>query len=183
MSHAAAEAVLLSPRLRLEPLRRAHAVLLFGGFAEPALYDFLPQHPPGSVTELAERYAGLESRRSPTDDEWWLNWVVREQDSQDCVGLIEAGVANDGRARLGYFIFVAHQRRGFATEACCAVLDHLHRCFAAHQVELTLDSRNRASRQLAERLGFVQTALRPNADFFKGRPSDQYHYRYQWTSQ
>lgn len=183
MNCLAAEAVLATPRLRLEPLRREHARSLFPGFADPALYRYLPQYPPDAVTELDERYARLESRRSPDGREWWLNWVLRERDGEACLGLIEASVDAVGAARLAYFIFSAYQGRGFASEACDAVLRQLRDGFAAETVTVVLDSRNDASRRLVERLGFSRVAVRPNADFFKGRPSDEYHYRWQWTQQ
>ena len=45
----------------------------------------------------------LESRRSPDGSEEWLNWVVREKESNAAVGTLQATIAGD-RAFVAWVI-------------------------------------------------------------------------------
>ena len=69
--------VLLTERLRLEPIGAAHAPLLFDLWQDPSVYRYVPLDPPASLASLSERYRKLETRRSPQGDEAWLQWAVR----------------------------------------------------------------------------------------------------------
>ncbi|WP_092436172.1 GNAT family N-acetyltransferase [Collimonas sp. OK607] len=173
-----AETTLITQRLILEPLLAAHAAALFPHFCDPALYPFIPQDAPASLASLTERYSRLESRSSPDGSEIWLNWAVKLAGDDEYVGYAQAGVDADGQAMLAYFVFKPYQRRGYATEMCMQIRDHLMTAFAADSVYALIDTRNQASIALVERLGFKREALLPNADYFKNANSDEYRYRY-----
>ena len=175
---AAAEATLLSARLRLEPLRASHAAELFDGLNDERLYRWIPQDPPASLETLAWRYGMLESRLSPAGDELWLNWVLRRLDGGLCIGTVQATVRADASAYLAYELRTDAWGQGYATEACGEVLRCLATAFAVTSVEAEVDTRNTASIRLLERLGFILTGLKRDADFFKGAASDEY--RYEW---
>ncbi len=68
--------ILESARIRLEPLRKEHAEAMFPGLSNPRLYEFIADDPPASLEVLREKYTRLESRRSPSGDDRWLNWIV-----------------------------------------------------------------------------------------------------------
>jgi ribosomal-protein-alanine N-acetyltransferase len=169
------ETVFETARLRLEPLREAHAAELFELFSDPAMYRFVPQDPPESVAKLAQRYKFLEARRSPDGEEEWLNWAVRLKGEGVCVGTVQVTLPHDGRAQLAYEIGAPYWRRGFATEACARVIEALFER-GASEVWAELDTRNEASIALLERLGFRRGALKKNADQFKGSESDEWTY-------
>ncbi|WP_374348813.1 GNAT family N-acetyltransferase [Chitinimonas sp.] len=171
----AANAVLTTERLTLEPITEAHAAQLFAGLSNPNLYQFIPQEPPASVEALAARYKRLESRSSPSGDEWWLNWAVRLTDGE-YVGYVQATVDEDNAAILGWTMFTAHQRRGYATEALRRLCTHLEGPFMAEEFKAFVDTRNKASVGLVEKLGFKLVKTIPNADNFKGSKSDEYQY-------
>ena len=123
----------------------------------------------------SRRYQLLETRRSPGEDEDWLNWVVRLRADSTCLGCIQVTIRHDGRAQLAYEIGVLHWRRGFATEACGRVVQTLFDQ-GISEIWAELDTRNLASIRLLERLGFRRGAVRRNADFFKGSNSDEWTY-------
>ena len=173
-----AETTLLTRRLILEPLMAAHATALLPHFCNPALYPFIPQDAPASLVSLTERYCRLESRSSPDGSEIWLNWAVKLAGGNEYVGYAQAGVEADGQAMLAYFVFTPYQRRGYATEMCMRIRDHLITAFAVESVYALIDTRNQASIALVERLGFKREALLPNADYFKNANSDEFRYRY-----
>lgn len=177
----AANAVLTTQRLTLEPITAAHAEHMLAGLSDPALYTFVPQNPPASLDALAARYKRLESRSSPDGAEWWLNWAVRLTDG-DYVGDVQATVDEDNVATLAWTIFVPHQRKGYAKEAALKLREHLIGPFMAEKFNVFLDTRNKASIALVESLGFTREALLPNADNFKGSKSDEYRYGYKPAS-
>ncbi len=171
------ETVLKTERLLLEPLRQGHATLLFPALQDPRIYTYIPQNPPVSLEALEQRYAVLEGRLSPAQDEGWLNWAVCLTSSSIYVGSVQATVLPQGRAYLAYEFFPAFWGNGYASEACRCVLDLLFRDYGITAVEAEVDTRNTASIRLLERLEFKRVGERVAADFFKGSSSDEYTYR------
>lgn len=172
----APEASLGTPRLLLEPIRPAHASILYEGLQDERLYQFIPQDPPASPGALEDRYRFLSGRRSPDGREAWLNWAVRGQTSEDYVGTLEATVEAKPLAFIAYMVFVPYQRRGFAAEACGRLIEHLFRHYRVGVVAAEIDTRNVASIALVESLGFERVAFVEDADHFKGSSSDEYRY-------
>lgn len=186
MDHAAApdpEALLFTERLRLEPVRVAHAAELFPLLSDARLYAFIPQDPPADVAALERRYARLERRASDDGTQRWLNWALRATDlaGAPLVGTAQATVlppegTQPARALLAYDLGHAHQGRGYATEACRRVLSLLFDGYAVQRVIAECDTLNAPSIRLLERLGFARTGVTKDADHFKGRTSDEYRY-------
>lgn len=172
----APEVTLETPRLLLEPLLPAHAARLYEPLQDERLYQFIPQDPLASPKALQDRYGLLSSRRSPDGSEAWLNWAVREKRSGDYVGTLEATVEGDPLAYIAYMVFVAHQRRGLAAEACGRLIAHLFEDYRVDVVAAEIDTRNLGSIALVESLGFGRVAFVKDADHFKGSASDEYRY-------
>lgn len=165
-------------RLRLEPLVRQHAALLFPHLQDERIYQFIPQDPPPSVEALELRYGRLEERSSPDGQEAWLNWAVRLRTEPHYIGRLEATVGRNRTALIAYELAPAFWGRGYATEACAWLLRELTGTVGVDEVRAQVDTRNRASIRLLERLGFVKLGFTANADWFKGAASDEYSYRW-----
>jgi len=163
-------------RLHLEPLRGAHAAELFELLSDERLYRYIPHDPPGTLAALTERYERLETRHSASGDESWLNWAVRSKSDGRCMGRVEVTIRPDAGALLAYEIGPEFWRRGIATEACRRVIRALFEEGGVTEVMAEVDTRNLPSIRLLERLGFERGGFRPNADFFKGRASDEWSY-------
>ncbi|WP_284615504.1 GNAT family N-acetyltransferase [Aquabacterium humicola] len=172
------EALLFTERLRLEPIRVAHAAELIPLLSDARLYAFIPQDPPADVAALERRYARLERRASDDGTQRWLNWALRATDlaGEPLIGTAQATVLADQRALIAYDLGHAHQGRGYATEACSRVLALLFHGYAVQRVIAECDTLNAPSIRLLERLGFVRTGVTKDADHFKGRTSDEYRY-------
>src|SRR5512132_3050412 len=84
-------AIIESHTLRLEPLAAAHAEEMFEPMSASAIYDYIPGHPPASVSALRERYTQLERGRSADGQQQWLNWIVRLQSGQ-CAGFVQSTI-------------------------------------------------------------------------------------------
>lgn len=146
---------LLTARLTLEPLVPAHAAELWPGLGDPRLYAYIPRPPPASLDALEQRFARISVRCAPCRTEQWLNWTVR-LDTR-AIGRVEVTVREDRSAYLAYELIHDAWGRGFAAEACAAVIEHLFAEFPITSVVAEVDVRNARSIALLERLGFRRT--------------------------
>ena len=168
--------ILLSPRLRLEPLVAAHAASMFDGLVDPACYRYIPQDPPTNLDDLTARYRRLESRRSPDETEAWLNWALIDRDGK-AHGYAQATIdLTSKEAWIAYFVFTASQRLGYAKEALAKLLPELREAYGIVKFTAEIDTRNVASIRLVESLGFLLTQHVKDVDEFKGSMSDEFHY-------
>ena len=171
------EQVLLTGRLALEPLAARHASLLWPLWQDPGVFRYIPDDPPLSLEWLEQRYRRLESRSSADGSEAWLQWALRRQADGAWIGRVEATVRADRPSAVAWLLGSAHWRAGYATEAMTRVLDHLRDDFGVASVVVQVDERNRASLELARRLGFEPLRRVPDADWFKGETSHELHLR------
>jgi ribosomal-protein-alanine N-acetyltransferase len=149
-----------------------HARRLFEGMRDPEVHRFVPHEPPRSVADVEAVFrrflAGPQSR--------WYNWIVVLKASGEAIGSVQITKRPDGVALLGYWLLRPWWRRGFAKEACAAVLDWLRADPEARTAAAEIDTRNAASIALVESLGFRRVAVTKDADFFKGSTSDEARY-------
>lgn len=164
-------------RLRLEPLKEAHAEALFPGLSDGALYEFIGERPPESVEALAARYRRLEVRTSPDGLQLWLNWALWSVLSGSYVGVVQATVHPDRLAHLAFVLFREAWGQGYAREASAATIDHLRDAWGVHDVRATVDVRNHRSIGLLTRLGFQRFAVRRSSDMLPCTPTEEYVYR------
>lgn len=160
----------------LEPLQVAHAEALFPGFADERLYDYFDGMPHANIAALREDYARILTGPRDHPTERWVNYAIRESTANTYVGMIQTSVFPNDYAYLAYFVFTLHQGKGFAREACVAVLDHLHATFQIKRVVAEMDVRNVASWKLVTSLGFQRVSTTENVAFFKGSSSTEYRY-------
>lgn len=146
--------VLTAGSLTLEPQTAAHAAEMFVVLSDPAIYEY-ESEPPQSLEGLRERFAELESRRSPNGREQWLNWVIRLPDAR-LAGYVQATVHADGHASIAYELNSAHWGRGVARQAVEAMIGELGMHYGVQRVTAVLKQVNRRSLGLLQRLGFAR---------------------------
>ncbi|MEU9043112.1 MULTISPECIES: GNAT family N-acetyltransferase [unclassified Kitasatospora] len=115
-------APLHSERLDLLPIAPEHAEELAAALADPALHAFTGGRP-ATAEEMHARCARLAAG-SPDPAEQWGNWVLRLRADGALLGYVQATVRPD-EAELAWVVGTPWQRRGLATEATRALLDHL----------------------------------------------------------
>lgn len=164
---------LKTERLTLEPITEAHAKELCEFFSDPELHHFVPFEPP-TLEQQKERCMKWAARRSPDGTELWLNWAARDKASGHIAAHIQAGMKEDRIASIGYVVGRKFQRKGIATEALVAAFEYLRSSLGAREVKAWSDTRNEASHALAKKLGMVQVEYIKDADFFKGKSSDEF---------
>ena len=148
---------LATSELVLEPLVVSHAEAMFDVLSDPDLYRYLDYPPPPSIEHLRGVYASVQARMSPNGAQLWLNWIVRLPD-QPPIGYVQATVAPNQGAWLGYLFSKEHWGKGYATQATRAVLDHLASAYGVTRFLATVEAQNHRSIRLLERLGFHQAA-------------------------
>jgi RimJ/RimL family protein N-acetyltransferase len=151
--------VIESTMLRLEPLAVAHAVEMFEPLSAAAIYDYIPEAPPASVSSLQQRYLQLQRGHSANGRERWLNWVVRLNSGQ-CAGYIQATVHAGSTADFAFVFAPEYWGRGVAFEACRVALPRLAGEFGVRSAYATVDPRNSRSVRLLERLGFGEVPVK-----------------------
>jgi RimJ/RimL family protein N-acetyltransferase len=139
--------------LRLEPQTAAHAAEMFVVLSDPAIYEY-ESEPPQSLEGLRERFAELESRRSPNGREQWLNWVIRLPDGR-LAGYVQATVHPDRHASIAYELNSSHWGRGLARQAVEAMLGELATHHGVPRATAVLKQVNQRSLRLLQRLGFT----------------------------
>jgi RimJ/RimL family protein N-acetyltransferase len=117
----------------------------------------LPATWPGhdDVRRLKHRLEQME--RDPAQAEWLLRAIVRRDDGLMCGYITFHGAPERGKAELGYTVFEAQRRRGFATEATEGMMRWAATRHSVQSFVLSISPHNEASLGVARKLGFVQT--------------------------
>jgi len=171
-----------SQTLVLHPILPVHAALLFEDLQATELYTFIPSNPPRSREELLEKYRRWAGRQSADGSEIWLNYAIYHLERSEYVGTVQATLERSGKASIAYEVFPRYWRRGFAREACTALIAHIFDSYDIRIISALVDTRNEMSWKLLESLGFHRTATIKNADTFKGIISDEYAYELHTTA-
>jgi [ribosomal protein S5]-alanine N-acetyltransferase len=153
---------LVTDDLILEPLVAEHAGALYEPLRDERLYSYVPQRPPASREALKDRFGALSWRRSPDGSELWLNWAVKLK-RDGYIGWLQATVLGD-RADIAYIIFSAFWRKGYGSQACRRLLQHLADDHSVAVACATVDTENAASIHLLESLGFARLLTQPASD-------------------
>ena len=175
-----------SERLLCIPVLEAHAAWTEPILRDAALYTWMPRDPP-TLEALKRRYSYWERRASPDGSELWWNWTLIRKGADPetpgaCVGTLQAGidVAHLG-ATLAYIVGRDAQGQGYGTEAVNALIATL-RGLGVREVKAWVDTRNRPSIALLERVGLRRIEKIEGADFFKGASSDEWVYALELAS-
>ncbi len=154
--------------VRLEPLTAEHAPHLVEVLSPHLdLWTYLPENPPTSAAEAADRIAAA------ADDQ--IGFAIIDQRSGEFLGRvfylrIQPGL---GSIEVGSIIYTpALQRTRAATEVQYLLLRHAFDDLGYRRYEWKCDSLNAPSRSAARRLGFVEEGTWRNALVTKGRNRD-----------
>ncbi len=166
---------LFSERLRIEPIRSAHAELVFSALQNQTIYTYLPDDPP-TAADLQKRYDYWEKGCSPDGSELWLNWVAFQRDTGTPVGTFQATLPMGKAGAFAYIVFPSFWKRGYGREMATCILTHLFDAHPLPSLYAEIDTRNLGSIRLVESLGMKRIKTTHAADFFKGASSDEYTY-------
>lgn len=148
---------LVTPRLRLDALRRGDAAALFAYRADPAVNRYQGWRPVAldEVAQFIERQSAVAFAAPGS----WRQLAIRSRDGGDLVGDLGLHFVDADTIELGITLAPAQHSRGFATEAMRAALGLAFDTLGRHRVTASVDPRNAACVRLLERLGLRREAL------------------------
>lgn len=88
-------------------------------------------------------------------------WIVLEKESGKPVGRVGLQMREGfEEPELGFAVLKKYRGRGYAEEACRAVLDYAKKELELKEIRVVVDRENRKSRNLCEKLGFIVDNVR-----------------------
>lgn len=167
---------LKSERLVLEVRKGHHASSLYDLFCEKDLYQYTGRDIPPSVSWLEAGMKSAESLLSEDGKEIWLGWVAKEINGDHPVGLFEMTIIND-EAYVAYTVFKPYWGQGYAVEGTQTMMDFTKKNYPITRFIIEMDTRNRASTKVAEKLGFEFVTVKNNAAFLKNFVSHEFEFQ------
>ena len=143
--------------LSIEPLREAHAALLFDQLADLTIYQFMEERPKADVAALAKRYARLELGAPSGCGELWLNWLVSDHATGQELGTIQATLYPQAIAEIGYAFIPKYWGKGYASTSLRWMVKCLQERWGMVRINAQVDQRNVGSWKALERAGFKRT--------------------------
>lgn len=148
--------------VNLEVLKPTHAAELFDLLQAEAIYSCIPEDPPDTLADLESRYRFIIRGPGSTSPEQWFNWVLREQESRQAVGMLQATVVTIKKtAFIAYVLFPEQWGKGYARQGVELMMSCLIRQSSVQKFIAEIDSRNQRSLRLVKRLGFEHTGTEP----------------------
>ena len=89
------------------------------------------------------------------DERSEFHFAMIDRETGVALGVVGLNAEGADAAELHYWIRTDHARRGLTTEACTALIEWARRELRLRRLALWAGRDNRASRSLAEKLGFV----------------------------
>jgi RimJ/RimL family protein N-acetyltransferase len=158
---------LVTPRLRLRPMRRDDSEGLFLVFSDATAMRFWSSPPHASPLATAEVIERAQVAFMAGDG---IEWAITRAGDDTAVGKIGhwRWQRPHSRSEVGFILRRDLWGQGFATEALGAVVEWGFRRLELHSIEAQLDSENRGSQRTLERAGFVREGLLRQS-YFDGR--------------
>jgi len=106
--------------------------------------------------------------------------VIELRETQRIAGIVSLHRVDWVRASagLGYWVRRSEWRRGIASEAASAALDHALGGLRLHRVEALVALENKSSQRVIEKLGFVREGVAREVEFIEGRYLDHIQYSF-----
>lgn len=163
-------------RLKLRPMQATDASQVYQYRQLPEVSIF-QGWTPESAQEVAEYATGMAQRR-PAEPGHWYQVILETNAIQTPPNQVIGDMAfciekeTSLQAELGISLDPRFQRQGFAQEGMRALISYLFNSHNLHRIHVTIDSRNKASQRLCERVGFRFEGHLKQASFFKGEWTD-----------
>lgn len=161
-----------SERLRLIPVKRDNAALLWRVLRAPGLRDYqdLPD------VDLPQFVRMVASRPSRLVSGAWgrFEWLIYLEGIAKPVGWVSLriGERTGAAAEVGYSVLVEYRNRGIATEAVLALVDEAFVRTNVRRLRAYCVPDNTASRTVLGRIGFVDDGVLPHGATVRGMPVD-----------
>lgn len=147
-------------RLDLEVVCPQHAHEMVQVLSSPEIYIYIDDSPP-TLEALTRRYRTQASNWHGVPESW-RNWVIRNKNTHKAMGYIQATVHHPTHsAELAWVLAPQYSGQGFASEATRCVITELVNGSQIDSLFCFIDSKNEASKNLAQALGFKLSKHQP----------------------
>ena len=175
--------LITSERLILRPIKDEHAEFIFK-YRSDSLVNQYQGWIPKTISEVHDFIATKVSAEINIPDTW-VQCVLFKKDTYELIGDIGIHFLKQepGAVELGCTLDKEYHAKGFAAEALSAVIDYLVLELKKDLVVAYIDSANKRSIRLFERLGFRNEMRTAESDGFKNDwPNDLKYviYRNNW---
>ena len=85
-------------------------------------------------------------------------WVCELKENGKVIGNLECTKGEDGNYEIGYEFSEKYGKKGYATESCKVLIEHVFLALNARRINASMDEPNVNSWRLMERLGFRREA-------------------------
>lgn len=171
------ELLLETERLTLRPLADGDVDAMTVYRGDPEVCRYLP-FAPQTADDIRARVGRLFGSTSLEGENAGVPvGIVRREDGLLIGDLVLFHLdAVNGTVEIGWVIRPDAAGRGYATEACRALLDAAFRSYGVRRVVARIDAENTASARLAERLGMRLEAHLVENEWYNGRWGDELDY-------
>lgn len=154
---------IFTERLQLRPIAAEDAQAIWPYVSDPQISRYMSWTPHKHIGETESFIADVIRRMGEHST---ITWVVIERTSGAICGVVSLiaimrthRALRYDKAELAYWIGTPYQGKGYATEACAAVLDYGFSQLRLNKVTVAHDAANDASRALIRRLGFREIGI------------------------
>ncbi len=158
---------LRTPRLLLRRFEQSDAAFVLAGLSHPEVIKYygVQYHSMEAVQTQMNWYEQLLAEGTGV---WWCVCTANGEMPIGACGF--NGVqALHRKAETGYWLMPQHQGHGYMHEAMQAALQHAFDVLQLHRIEAVVETENRASMLLAERLGFRLEGTQRDVEWREGR--------------
>ncbi len=131
---------------------------------------------PGSIEEVRDYISNMPKSFDVADT--CFQFAITTRNENRLIG--DMGIVfsnhNNMQAEIGCTLHKDYQGKGYATEACSAMVEHLLLALNKHRIVASVDPRNSASIRLIERLGFRKEAHFKESYYLRGEWVDDIIY-------
>lgn len=152
-----------TPRLVIRPLEDGDAEGIWPYVSDPEISRFMSWDPHASIDETRAFISDVSRRMAQGTT---ISWVIRERESGAICGLVSLiaimrthRALRYDKAELAYWLGRDFRGRGYATEACEAIVAYGFEVLGLNKLTVAHATENQASRDLIARLGFRQVGI------------------------
>jgi RimJ/RimL family protein N-acetyltransferase len=165
-----------TPRLDLVPVDMKNARDLWRILQQPNLREF--QDIPRVSVEEFERQVRARPTVLCAGTTGRFEWLIRERQTGTSIGWVSVRINDRSRdhAELGYSLVTSARHKGYATEALSALVDEVFSDTDLRELHACTVPENIASRNVLERVGFIESRLLHGGALIRNRRVDIFLY-------
>jgi RimJ/RimL family protein N-acetyltransferase len=165
-----------TPRLDLVPVDMENARDLWRVLQQPNLREF--QDIPRVSVEEFERQVRARPTALSAGTTGRFEWLIRERQTATSIGWLSVRINDRSRdhAELGYSLVTPARHKGYASEALSALVDEVFSDTDLGELHACTVPENIASRNVLERVGFIESRLLHGGALVRNRRVDIFLY-------